>query len=179
MAFNQSQFIFYVSKFVFIQENMPEFIPYTVAVIFVQGKVRISTVSFLEPISVSRLFRYKIYHYKLEQLECLHFEIPPAPTPWLPILVIHIRSQVKTRQSQSYKLKKLSKILILKFCKELYTRHTICSGLIGCINMKWNPWELQALQSGHGMREGRTDGLTDGRTEWNQYTPHNFVVQGV
>ena len=39
---------------------------------------------------------------KLEQLECLLSEIPPA-APWLPILVIHIRSQVKTRQSQSYK----------------------------------------------------------------------------
>ena len=39
---------------------------------------------------------------KLEQLERLRFEIPPA-APWLPILVIHIRSQVKTTQSQSYK----------------------------------------------------------------------------
>ena len=25
----------------------------------------------------------------------------------------------------------------------------------------------------------RTDGLMDGRTEWNQYTPNNFVVWGV
>ena len=39
---------------------------------------------------------------KLEQLERLRSEIPPA-APWLPILVIHIRSQVKTTQSQSYK----------------------------------------------------------------------------
>ena len=36
------------------------------------------------------------------ELECLRSEIPPA-APWLPILVIHIRSQVKTRQSQIYK----------------------------------------------------------------------------
>ena len=42
---------------------------------------------------------------KLEQLERLRFEIP-ATAPWLPILVIHIRSQVKTRQNQSYKVKK-------------------------------------------------------------------------
>ena len=39
---------------------------------------------------------------KLEQLERLRSEIPPA-APWLPILVIHIRSQVKTTQSQNYK----------------------------------------------------------------------------
>ena len=30
---------------------------------------------------------------ELEQLECLRSEIPPA-TPWLPILAIHIKSQV-------------------------------------------------------------------------------------
>ena len=46
----------------------------------------------------------KSYYIKLEQLERLHSEIPPA-APWLPILVIHIRSQVKTTQSQSYKFK--------------------------------------------------------------------------
>ena len=40
--------------------------------------------------------------FKLEQLQRLRSEIPPA-APWLPILVIHIRSQVKTTQSQSYK----------------------------------------------------------------------------
>ena len=35
------------------------------------------------------------------------WDIPAAP--WLPIRVIHIRSQVKTRQSQSYKFKKNAK----------------------------------------------------------------------
>ena len=45
---------------------------------------------------------------ELEQLERLRSEITPA-TPWLPILVIHIRSQVKTRQSQNYKFKKIAK----------------------------------------------------------------------
>ena len=38
---------------------------------------------------------------KLEQLERLRSEIPPPPSLWLPILMIHIRSQVKTRR-QSY-----------------------------------------------------------------------------
>ena len=38
-----------------------------------------------------------------------------TPTaPWLPIPVIHIRSQVKTRQSQSYTFN-----FFLKFCKKL------------------------------------------------------------
>ena len=39
---------------------------------------------------------------QLEELERLRSEIPPD-TPWLPILVIHIRSQVKTRQIQILK----------------------------------------------------------------------------
>ena len=36
---------------------------------------------------------------KLEQLERLRSQIPPA-APWLPILVIHIRSQVKISETQ-------------------------------------------------------------------------------
>ena len=36
---------------------------------------------------------------KLEQLEHLRSQIPPA-APWLPILVIHIRSQVKISETQ-------------------------------------------------------------------------------
>ena len=67
------------------------------------------------------------------QLERLGPETPPTAT-WLPILVTHIRSQVKTRQSQSYK--RLPKVKILKFCKKLYMWHTFWSYLIRCINMK-------------------------------------------
>ena len=44
------------------------------------------------------------------KLERLRSEIPSA-APWLPILVIDIRSQVKTRQSQSYKFKEIAKNL--------------------------------------------------------------------
>ena len=58
---------------------------------------------------------WKIVAFKniqLEQLECLRSEISSA-APWLPIPVIHIRSQVKTRQSQSYKFKKIAKNLNL------------------------------------------------------------------
>ena len=46
-----------------------------------------------------------------------------TPLPWLPILVIHIRSQVKKRQSQSGNFKK----------KNLW--HTLWSCLIGCRNI--------------------------------------------
>ena len=58
----------------------------------------------LGPVSISRLS----FQEQLEQLERLHSEIPPAAS-WIPILVIHIRSQVKTRQSQSYKFEKIAK----------------------------------------------------------------------
>ena len=91
----------------------------------------------------------------------MHSEIPPA-APWLPILVIHIRSQVKRRQSQSYKFKKLPKIQNLKFGNKLYKQHIFWSCLIRCINMKWIQPEPQALQSGHRMRDKWTDGQTDG-----------------
>ena len=30
------------------------------------------------------------------------------------------------------------------------------------------------IQSGHSMRDGRTDRRTDGQTEWNQYTPQQL-----
>ena len=65
------------------------------------------------------------------------------------MLVIHNRSKVKTRQSQSYKLKKIAKN-----------------------SMKWIQPELKVLQSGHGMRDGRTD------TEWNQYIPQQLFCAG-
>ena len=80
-------------------------------------------------------FYISLCQTELEQLEHLRSEIPPA-TPWLPILVIHIRSQVKTRQNQITNFKKLLKIQILKFCKKHYTRHTFCNYLIRFINMK-------------------------------------------
>ena len=60
-------------------------------------------------------------------------------------------------------------------------RHTFWSCPIICINMKWIYPELSALQSGHGMRDGRTDGQTDGQTDGRSETnipPNNFVVRG-
>ena len=61
---------------------------------------------------------------KLEQLEHLHSEIPPT-APWLPTLMIHIRFQVKTRQNQSYKFKKIAKILNFEILLTLQTTHLL------------------------------------------------------
>ena len=81
----------------------------------------------LRPSSVSDITRAQhfplpdsLMQVKLEQLERLHSEIPPV-VPWLPILVIHIRSQVKTRQSQKYKFKKTAKFF--NFARN-FTRNT-------------------------------------------------------
>ena len=90
--------------------------------------------------------------------------------------MIHIRSQVKTRQSQSCKFKKMAKNSILKFCKTLYMRHNFCqSCLIIYIYMmhKYETDPTRTVCATERTRdEGRTDGWRDGgRTEWNQYAP--------
>ena len=75
---------------------------------------------------------------ELEQLERLPSEISAA-APQLPILLIHIRSEVKTRQGQSeFFLENCPKF---KFCTTLYILHTLCC-LIRYINMKWIQLEL-------------------------------------
>ena len=70
---------------------------------------------------------FTTFCFKLEQLEHLCSEnTPPPPHSWLPIPLSHIGSQVKRRQSQSYKFKKFTKILnfwILKLA--LHTTHLL------------------------------------------------------
>ena len=53
----------------------------------------------------------------LEQLECLRSEDTPAAS-WLPTLLGHIGSQVKRRQSQSYKFIEFAKISIFFILKQ-------------------------------------------------------------
>ena len=72
--------------------------------------------------------------------------LSPAAS-WLPILLSHIGSQVRRRQSQSYKFKEFAKIF--KFWNKHYTRHTLWSCLIRCANMKWIQWVLLKIQSPH------------------------------
>ena len=100
--------------------------------------------------------------------------------PWLPILVIHIRSQVKTKQSQSYK----SLIQILKFCKKLYMQHTFWSCLIrykyqmdptrsvGATERTWDAGWMDGRM--YRWRDGQTDGAKP-----IYYPPNNFVVWGL
>ena len=110
---------------------------------------------------------------KLEQLERLRSEIPLA-APWLPILVIHIRSQVKRRQSQSYKFEKIAKNSNFIIVQEaLHATHLL--KLLG----KMYKYEMDPSKTVGTSERTRDAGRTDGQMEWNQYTPNNFVVRWV
>ena len=109
--------------------------------------------------------------HKLEQLERLR-----SAAPWLAILSIHIRSQIKTRQSQSYKFKTFAKNYNFVILQN--TRHTIWRCLSRCVNMKWIQPVLWKLLSGHDSVHRRTDGQTDARTTWIQYTPFQLHWSG-
>ena len=63
------------------------------------------------------------------------YTLPPHDYPhyW----PVHIGSQVKTRQSQSYKFKEFAKPSRFLILKKLYMRHTFWSCLIRCVDMKW------------------------------------------
>ena len=62
---------------------------------------------------------------KLEQLECLHSEDTPTAS-WLSILLSHIGSQVKRRQSQSYNFKEFAKITKFWIVKQtLHATHIL------------------------------------------------------
>ena len=87
---------------------------------------------------------------KLEQLECLCSENSPPPLPWLPILRIHIRSHVITRQSQTYKFHKIAKNSMWNGSSKYCGRYRADKVL---------------------STDGRIDRRTDGRTAWNQYPP--------
>ena len=113
--------------------------------------------------SISDIMIFKQMFYKLEQLERLRSEDTPTAS-WLPIPLSHIGSQVKRRQSQSYKLKKKSpKFQFFKFWNRHYTRHTFWSCFIRCANMKWIRWVFLKIQSGHDSVHRRTDRRTDGQ----------------
>ena len=92
-------------------------------------------------------------------------------TPRCPKLVIHIRSQVKTRQSQNYKFKKIAKNTNFKILPvTLHVTHLL---------------ELLDNMYKYEMDPTKTVGATErtrdaGRTEWNQYIPppNNFAVRG-
>ena len=101
----------------------------------------------------------------LKQLELLCFEIPPAAT-WLNRLVIHIRSQVKRRQSQSYKFKKIAKNSNFEILQETLHATHLLKLLDKMCKYEMDP--TRTVGSTEQTRDvGRTDGQTDGRTETN------------
>ena len=106
--------------------------------------------------------RYYTTLQQLEQLERLHSEMPAA-APWLPIPVIHVRSQVKTRPSQSYKFqKKLPKVQILqetlhvthllKLLDKMHKYEMDPTKTVGATEQTWDARRT----------ERQTDGWTDG-----------------
>ena len=84
---------------------------------------------------------------KLEQLERLRSEIPPA-APWLPILVIHIRHQVKTRQT-------LHATHLLKLFDKMYKYEMDQTWTVGATE---RTRDAGRTQDGR-RRERRTDGV--------------------
>ena len=94
--------------------------------------------------------------------------------------MIHIRSQVKTRQSQSYKFKKIAKNSILEILQEtLHATH-----LLKLLGMMYK-YEMDPTRTVGAMERtwdagwtaGRTEGQTEGRCE-NNIPPNNFIVWG-
>ena len=99
------------------------------------------------------------------------------PTPsWLPIQLSHVGSQVRRRQSQSYKFKEFAKMSIFQILKQtLHTTH-----LLKLLD-KMFKYEMDPMSIFEDTERTRfcphTDRQTDGQTRWNQYTPFNFVEQ--
>ena len=89
-------------------------------------------------------------------------------------MITHTRDshqiQVKTRQSQSYKFKKIAKNLNFQILQEtLYASHLLKLFDRMC---KYEMDPIRTVGVTEWTRDaGRTDGRTDGQTEWNQYTP--------
>ena len=114
---------------------------------------------------------YGLTRPQLEQLERLRSEIPPA-APWLPILVIHIRSQVKIRQSQSYIFKKIAKNEDFEILLEtLHVPHPL--KLLG----KMYKYDMDPTRNVEQSRHVMRDRQMDGGSETN-ISPDNFVVWG-
>ena len=85
---------------------------------------------------------------------------PPYDYPYCLFVSDHKSKQDKVKVIDLKN--KCQKIIILEFCKQIYTRHTFWC-LIRCINIKWIQWVLLKIQSVHDPLHWRTDGQTDGQ----------------
>ena len=102
---------------------------------------------------------------KLEQLESLRSMDTPAAS-WLPIPLGHIGSQVKRRQSQSYKFKTFAKITIFLILK----RALFATYLLKLLD-KMCKYELDPMSIVENTERTQFCPQTDRRTRWYQYTP--------
>ena len=115
---------------------------------------------------------------KLEQLERLPSEDTPT-TSSLPILLSHIRSQVKRRQSQSYKFKELTKMSNLWIWEQTLHGTHLLKLLIKMCKYKMDPMSIV-----EDTERTRFCPQTDKRTERRRdkvkpvYPPFNFVEAG-
>ena len=104
---------------------------------------------------------------QLKQLERLHSDDTPAAS-WLPILLSHIGSQVKRRQSQSYTFKEFVKIYIEI---NIYMTH-----LLKLLDMMCK-YEMDPTSIVENTEQTRFCPQMDRRTRWNQYTPLSTLLK--
>ena len=113
------------------------------------------------------------YDYRLSTSKPAFWGIPPPPPYWVILDPKSKEDKVKVTN-----LKNLPKLQVFKFWTKLYTSHTFRSCLIRCVNMKWIRHEFLKIQSRHDSVHRWTDGRTDRRTKWNQYTPLSTSLKG-
>ena len=106
---------------------------------------------------------------------------PPPPHDW-PYYLVILDLKSKEEKVNVRNLKNLPKLQIFEFWSKLYTRHTFCSCLIRCANIRW----IRIIEDRERKRlcpqtDRRTDGRTDRRTDKVKpvYPPFNFVEAGV
>ena len=110
--------------------------------------------------------------FKLEHLERLHSDDTPAAS-WLSILLSHIGSLVKRKQSQSYKFKELAKIFFFLILKQiLHAAHHLK------LLYKMCKYEMDPTSIVEDTVQTWFCPQTDRRTRWNQYTPFQLHWSG-
>ena len=106
---------------------------------------------------------------KLEQLQRLRSEVTPCHPMITHVLLIHVGSQVKTRQSQNYKFKEFAKSSTFWILKQ-----TLDATHFLKLLDKMCKYEIDQASIVEDTEQTlfcpQTDGRTDRRTRWNQYT---------
>ena len=98
------------------------------------------------------------------------WDTPAAP--WLSILVIHIRSQVKIRQRQSNKYSENCQ----KF-KFLNSARNFTGDMPS--EFAWYRYEMDTTRTLGATERAQNAGRTDGRMEWNQNIPCSTIKRKI